>query len=975
MATLPIIGSLARPLLRPTAYRTAAEVHAEAMARGARCTECPFYAMDRGPVLGDIRPGAPLFLAGEGPGNTEIEEGRGFVGASGNIVWAALAEQGVFRSECSVTNATACAPPEGVGYQQFVDTLLAVWRHKCREAERLKLDPPPKPLLPHEACAPKFKRDLEEAQASTFLAIGNRALDATALTLDLAHGAHRTSGDSRPYVASLARQHGAPVQLPGGRVLMASYHPAMAMRGAKEFGPVIYDNIARAGWLVRHGNAIPWKEPEYLLNPSVSDVVRYCQRALSLGAEVTVDIESDSVDVYTCTMFCVNLAYDDSGEERVMVVPIRHRDYSPWWNDYELLLVARALRDVFDRLPLVFHNGGYDTSVLLRVGLLGDPRRTWTDTILLDRCTPANDMAHDLGSVTRRHTWAPMHKADTDHKAAQKLRLARPAEDAPEAARIEWQEKLAAADHELHLYGAKDALVTKRLAPILRDVVKKYGNVAACETDHRMAPVIRQMGNLGMVVDEARRNEMSTILNWQCQKELYTLRSLVDIPKFKPRSVPQLQELIYGKWGYEPTLGTDGFELDDEIDGPQDWMRTLLHEADLDEGTDLDAGSTSSAALIDLMKHRTVKPEHQRFITHLLEYRAYDKLRGTYVDNCKSHPVDWKAHGMDVGTVPATRALLWNAGKEEFEDAEVLPQRSALSVVHSTYKNSVTPTGRLSSTSPNMQNVPAVGKMNLRDMFVAAPGHVLILADYAQLEARIYAVEAQDQILLRTIREGKDIHSMNAASLRANSAAELEEWYKRIEYGEKKYRKTQRTIAKRFCFLEIYGGEEDKLFSVMASVRNRDTGELEFPDITRADVDTWHNNWHKLHPETKRWHQSCHDFYRAFGFIGVQGFDWRRRFFLAGLSKKNTVPNMRIQGKASSLANASLLKLVEQIPFGCWSPWTGIVLQVHDCIGIQVPIAKAKEAERILVECMTATEGGIDYIVEAGCARRWSKAE
>jgi DNA polymerase I-like protein with 3'-5' exonuclease and polymerase domains len=158
----------------------------------------------------------------------------------------------------------------------------------------------------------------------------------------------------------------------------------------------------------------------------------------------------------------------------------------------------------------------------------------------------------------------------------------------------------------------------------------------------------------------------------------------------------------------------------------------------------------------------------------------------------------------------------------------------------------------------------------------------------------------------------------------------------------------------------------------MAQQRDRATGKLSFPDLTPDDVRRWHNNWHTLHPETKAWHEACAHFCDEYGYSGVPALDMRKRFFHGGVSKKNAVPNMMIQGFAGSIANRALLLLAEAIPFRSWSPWTGLILQVHDYIAVQAPEHKAELARNLLEKCMHFEYGGVQFPAEAGVSKRWS---
>lgn len=181
------------------------------------------------------------------------------------------------------------------------------------------------------------------------------------------------------------------------------------------------------------------------------------------------------------------------------------------------------------------------------------------------------------------------------------------------------------------------------------------------------------------------------------------------------------------------------------------------------------------------------------------------------------------------------------------------------------------------------------------------------------------------------------------------------------------------------CFLEIYGGEEDKLFSVMAADRDKTTGKRTFPKLQPVDVEQWHERWHRYHPETKKWHQRCHAAQREFGWSGSPILDRRRRYFLGGVSKKNAVPNMTIQASAAALTNRATILLDEVIPHRGWSPYSGLVLQVHDFLGVIVPEERAQEAVKLFEKCMYFEVdgglhgGGMTFEADVKVGRRWSE--
>lgn len=868
--------------------------HAAAMARGADCRACPLFGCGRGPVLAEVRSGTALTVISEGPGDQEVEDERPFVGWPGQVLESALASAGLTRRDISVTQATLCQPPPE-GYKALTDFVTTEWRRRRRRAEFAGQPVPPQPKLPHEACFPRLVRDLTEARAATYLAVGSVALT-------------QVAGVFGVKAASISQQHGAPITLPDGATLMSSYHPAMARYGRREYMGVIYENLQRAAHVARHGGRFFWEEPPFDTSPTPDECLRFLRRLRETNAETACDIETDGLDLFDAKIRCIGLSAVLDGRDRTLVIPINGVNGLLWWPRSVAEPIWYALREVLDNNPLIFHNGPFDTAKLINAGLMTNRKRSWKDTLALHKDTTDSDLEHSLSFAARRIYCLPMWKADVDRKHIKRVN-----------------------DSDLRLYNARDTRNTRLIAGPLTQWVERAGNVAQAVTDHALLPVIRDMGLHGIPVDEHRRGAFSEELNWYAQRELYKLKSELG-PKFNPRSAPQVQELLYNDWGLKPPSLEEEEDAADTLAVRDDWRTQILRELDYETEIE-EVGSTSSAAIMAHVKAKSdaLTPARLETLKTLLEFRAYDKLRSTYTDNMKVRACEEPG----VERAKAVSVYAWDEASQDYVEVERLPERSGMSVWHVQYKLGP-PTGRLAS-SPNAQNIPAAGKLNLRKLFRAPPGHVYIGADYEQLEARIYAAVANDVLLLQAIRDGKDIHSMNAAALRARTLDDIETEYKKVEHGEKAFRKYWRNVAKRFCFLEIYGGSMKKLFSVMAVQRNRDDGKLSFPDLTPDDVKRWHENWHKLHPETARFHEMCHAEVRATGAVRVPDLDRRARWFLHGASQPNAIPNMKIQGFASSIANQALLRLTQALPWGSLSRWTGVNLQVHDFIGGLIP--------------------------------------
>lgn len=169
-----------------TPPRTAAEAHALAEASGALCRECPLYGCKRGPVMGEIVPNALLTVIGEAPGNKEVESGAPFSGPSGVELDQSLAQGGVARGECTITNVLLCQPPED--FDDYMERLNREHRKASADAEAAGQPPPHAHLTPIGACAPRLDRDIRISNSKVFLAVGGKALRELARRYQVPYG-------------------------------------------------------------------------------------------------------------------------------------------------------------------------------------------------------------------------------------------------------------------------------------------------------------------------------------------------------------------------------------------------------------------------------------------------------------------------------------------------------------------------------------------------------------------------------------------------------------------------------------------------------------------------------------------------------------------------------------------------------------------------------------------------------------------
>jgi len=707
-------------------------------------------------VPGDVHVDSPIAYVGEAPGPNEVLRGRVFVGASGHILNRATGTGGVLRGRATVVNTQECQPPEGMSLKQHEDRLTRDHKTATTKARAEGRPPPPPLLLPRQACLPRLRHDLTVAGSKVLCAVGGVALEALAAYCNVGFARRRapigapTNEFGRPLrVMTIKKQHGSPLPLPDGQVLMASFHPAYAMRGEKRLRGVIEADLARAARIAARGGTIEWTEPEFLIEPSIEQAVGFVRFLRESKARVTLDLETDAKNPLKARVRCVGLGAVVGGRERIGVVPIRRINGRLWYPEVDTRRLFVELRALFTEAPLAGHNViGYDSLVMLQRGLLDDRSKSFFDTVIGDHDTDRSELPHDLGFVVAREFEAPRHKEDADAKYMEGV-----------------------SDRELAVYCARDVLTTLRLVPRIADRIVNTDMLLAYRSDVRMGLVARDMGALGLCVDLRRRAALYDQIIVTLRDRQRKLRAIVGDDDFNPNSTAQVAKFLYDTKGYVPALSTDGDE----------W----------EEGDKASTGEVALVRLLDL----GVDTQTRAFIDAQLEFRGASKLIGTYINGpargMGAEPEDDEDEDREVPPLldfPLERA----AGMPD-----------ALPMFHVSWRVHTVPTGRLSS-SPNAQNIP-VSPINLRSMFVAPPGHVFVGGDFSQIELRLYAMFARDRLLLDAFKTDADPHAWNFACMMTNGdldrAADV---YKQMMEAGKGHPKVKhlRTVAKRFCVAE-----------------------------------------------------------------------------------------------------------------------------------------------------------------------------
>jgi DNA polymerase-1 len=320
---------------------------------------------------------------------------------------------------------------------------------------------------------------------------------------------------------------------------------------------------------------------------------------------------------------------------------------------------------------------------------------------------------------------------------------------------------------------------------------------------------------------------------------------------------------------------------------------------------------STSAGVLDLLRGK------HPVVDLILEHRELSKIKSTYVD--------------------ALQAAL----------------NSETGCVHTSYSQIGAVTGRLSSSNPNLQNIPIRTEegRRIRNGFVAGTGNVLLSVDYSQIELRIVAHMAQDEGMLAAFRADEDIHATTAAAI----------------YGVKPeaVTKNMRRHAKAINFGLIYG------MSVFGLTRTT--------ELTLAEAETFVKAYFQKFPGVKKYLDGIRKQAAQQGY--VETLLGRRRYFPALQSKANVqvknreereAINAPVQGTAADIMKIAMLKIPPALKQAGLK--AKMLLQVHDELVFECPKSELKETARVIQDIMTnAYPLSIPLSTEARYGPNWGE--
>ena len=273
--------------------------------------------------------------------------------------------------------------------------------------------------------------------------------------------------------------------------------------------------------------------------------------------------------------------------------------------------------------------------------------------------------------------------------------------------------------------------------------------------------------------------------------------------------------------------------------------------------------------------------------------------------------------------------------------------------VHTSYHQAVAATGRLSSTDPNLQNIPirTPAGRRIRQAFIAPEGDVLLAADYSQIELRIMAHLSADDGLLRAFADGQDIHRATAAEV--------------FDVALDDVTADQRRSAKAINFGLMYGMSAFGLAKQL--------------DISRGEAQEYVDLYFERYPGVKSYMDGIREQAREQGYVETV---FGRRLYLPEINARNaqrrqyaerSAINAPMQGTAADIIKRAMIAVHD------WLQGSGIdarmIMQVHDELVLEVAEGAAENVRRKLVELMVgAADLNVALVVDTGTGRNWDEA-
>ena len=376
---------------------------------------------------------------------------------------------------------------------------------------------------------------------------------------------------------------------------------------------------------------------------------------------------------------------------------------------------------------------------------------------------------------------------------------------------------------------------------------------------------------------------------------------LIEFGKLLSKKIEELEKRIYELSGEEFNISS-----------PKQLGVILFDKLNLPAKKKTKTGYSTDIEVLEKLKG------YHEVIENIIEYRSVTKLKSTYADGLLAviNPSDDK--------------------------------------IHSSFNQTVTVTGRISSTEPNLQNIPIRHELGreFRKMFVASSDDsVLVDADYSQIELRILAHIADDKMMIDAFKSGEDIHTSTASNLFGISKEEMTPLY--------------RSRAKAVNFGIVYG---KGAFSLAQDL-----------SISQKEAKSYIDGYFEKYSNIKKYMTDIVEIGKNDGYVETL---FGRRRYLPELKSSNFIQrssgermafNTPIQGSAADIIKIAMVKVYKALKENNLK--SKLILQVHDELIIEAKNDEVEKVKKILVSCMeNAAKLSVPLTVDANVGNTWYEA-
>lgn len=668
--------------------------------------------------------------------------------------------------------------------------------------------------------------------------------------------------------------------------ILPTFAPYSLFSGNGEQEVTFMNDLDKAANIALHGYSRP--PEDFLLAPTVDQVKEFLTPIYKEQRKIYVDIEAigslNERDHNDITMIGIG----DAQTKKVMVVPFLVKGGLPHYSVHDEKTVRLLIRKVLQRCPSVFHNAEYDAKHLNYQGF--GPVRIGGDTMLLHHALHP-ELPHSLDYVTSVYGTLPYWK-DTLKKAKHQLDID---------------------NKKLWTYNARDVVATMQIEPELEAECKEQNTYSVYEDiSIPMLDVVLEMNNNGVPIDGQRLITWRQQLADRNETILDGLSNLWAIhPAFNWDSPQHMRWLLYGE--APSALSQREAEYAEYFLADCKKKKTTKKFKTLEDYIGVFRDTVPFRTLGGLSVKRTktgssVDDEMRKRIQEAIIKRTeklINMIRKT------------EGHFEEEADLGAMRQIIDNL-MEYAENGKLLSTYTKLHIepdgkVHPGYKVAGTKTGRLSSYSPNGQNLPPAAKR----VFVARPGWKFIQFDYTNLELVVLAYFANIPYLIDVFERGLNVHDENTKRFLG------------IDKSNKKWEEWRR-VMKTYVFGRNYGGSLRGMYRRMLT-------EIPGLQMTFKQFEELDKNYFKLMPEYREWYDATIDLvrrtrtlYNAFG---------RNRIFLGPIDKvERESLNFPIQSTAADIMAFGLIDFYKEY---CVAKEKGLEMQlcmsVHDSAVLHAP--------------------------------------